>query len=55
MGRVILGKLNRSRKRKEGRKTTTIVVTWDRIRKRGIRAGRGILGSFFFLNEKKMR
>lgn len=50
---MILGKLNRSRKRKEGRKTTTIVVTWGRIRKRGIRAGRGILGSFFFFNEKK--
>lgn len=31
----------------------TIVVTWTSIRKRGIREGRKIIGSFFFFNEKK--
>lgn len=53
MGRVILGKLNRSRKRKEGRKTATIVVIWVGLGKEVSEQEGEFLGLFFFFNEKK--
>lgn len=50
---MILGKLNRSRKRKEGRKTATIVVIWVGLGKEVSEQEGEFLGLFFFFLMRK--
>lgn len=54
-GRRDFRKVKLAEEKKEGRKTPNIVVTWGRIRTRGIRDGKFLSHFFFYLNEEKVR